>query len=209
MKKVLLGIVGVLAILLIAFGALTMLAPTEFAVEREVVIDKPKAEVFEYVKSLKNQQNWTVWAKKDPKSKYTYTGDDGEVGSIVAWDSEHPEVGAGEQEIKKIVDGERIDVELRFKRPFESTSAAHTITEAVGDDKTKVKWGFSGSMPRPMNVMLLITDLEGTAGKEFEEGLGNLKTLLESQSTPAQEEKPEEDGDEADPASKEKGSSEK
>jgi hypothetical protein len=101
------------------------------------------------------------------------------VGSILKWESEHPDVGAGEQEIKKIVDGERIEVELRFKKPFESTSIGHTITESVGEDKTKVKWGFEGSMPRPMNIMLLFMDIEQQAGKEFEEGLGMLKSVLE------------------------------
>lgn len=181
LKKILFGILGLVVLLAIAFVVLMMIAPTDYAIEREIIIDKPKAEVFEYLKPLKNQKNWTIWAKKDPNQKYTYSGNDGEVGFVAKWESENPEVGAGEQEITKVVEGERIDVELRFKKPFESVSKGHTITEAIDDNKTKVKWGFSGSMPRPMNLMLLAMDLDAQAGAEFEEGLKSLKALLEKE----------------------------
>ena len=59
----------------------------EYSVEREVVINKPKQEVFEYVKLLKNQDNYSKWAMMDPKMKKEYTGTDGTVGFISAWDS--------------------------------------------------------------------------------------------------------------------------
>jgi hypothetical protein len=40
-------------------------------------------------------------------------------------------VGIGEQEIKKITEGKRIDFELRFKVQFEATEKAHFTTEAI------------------------------------------------------------------------------
>ena len=51
-------------------------------------------------------------------------GTDGTPGFVSAWNSTSNEVGEGEQEIKKITEGERVDTELRFKRPFE-TKATH------------------------------------------------------------------------------------
>lgn len=163
--------------LVLAAIALVGLAPKEFAVEREIVIDRSKADTFAYLKFLKNQEVWGPWAKRDPNMKHEYQGTDGEVGFVSGWVSESE--GTGEQEIKKIVDGERIDVELRFKDPFESTSSAWLTTEAVGADQTKVKWGMKGNMPMPFNAMMVFIDMESAVAKDFDEGLASLKTELE------------------------------
>ena len=53
------------------------------------------------------------------------------------------------------------------------------ITEAVGENQTNVRWGFSGSMPRPLNLMMVMMDMDKAVGKDFEDGLNNLKTILE------------------------------
>jgi len=111
--------------------------------------------------------------------KQGFHGTDGTVGFVSAWNSTSDEVGEGEQEIKNITDGERVDTELRFKRPFETKSDAYIITEAAGDNQTKVRWGFSGAMPRPMNLMLLFVDFDKETGKDFDAGLSQLKTNLE------------------------------
>ena len=53
------------------------------------------------------------------------------------------------------------------------------ITEAVSENQTKVKWGFIGRMPYPMNVMQLFMDLPGMIGNDLQTGLNNLKGILE------------------------------
>lgn len=152
-----------------------------YAVERSVVIAKSKAEVFGYVKFLKNQDNFSVWAKMDPDMKKTYRGTDGAVGFVSAWESKKDDVGTGEQEIKKIAEGNRIDYELRFIKPFEATSPAYlAFADAdAADGKTKVSWGMSGRMGYPMNIMLLFMNMEEMIGKDFDTGLANLKNILE------------------------------
>ena len=174
MKKALYILLGLLGIFIIAAS----LMPKEYAVEREILIDKPKAEVFAYLKLLKNQDNWSVWMEKDPNVKKNFKGTDGTVGYTSIW-SGNEEVGSGEQEIKKITENERIDTELRFLKPFESTNDAYMIVEAVGPEQTKVKWGFSGAMPIPMNVFLPFMGMEDSVGKDFSDGLKNLKKILE------------------------------
>jgi hypothetical protein len=116
-----------------------------------------------------------------PNMKKEYKGTDGTVGFISAWDSQEKNVGAGEQEIKKITDSDRIDFELRFKRPFEATDYAYMITEAVDSNQAKVKWGFNGTMKYPMNLMLLFMDMDKMLGKDLDTGLTNLKNVLEKQ----------------------------
>lgn len=174
MKKVLYIILGLIALVLIA----ALIMPKEYAVEREIVINKPKAEVYDYLESLQNQTNWSVWARMDPKMKMEYKGTDRTVGFTYLWEG-NDEVGKGEQEITKIVPGERINTQLRFLKPYESTSEAYLITESAGDNQTKVKWGFTGVMPYPMNVMLPFMGMDKMIGKDFSDGLNNLKAILE------------------------------
>lgn len=175
LKIILLVIVGVIALALLT----GLFVKGEYAVEREVSINKPKQEVFDYVKLLKNQDNYSVWAKADPLMKKDFTGEDGTVGCISGWESTNPDVGKGEQEIKAIVDGERIDYELRFKEPFESTDFAYMTTEAVSDSVTNVKWGFNGKMKYPMNLMMLFMNMEEMLAPDLENGLRSLKGILE------------------------------
>jgi len=174
-KRILIGLLSIIAIALIA----ALFLNKDYAVEREVEINKPKQQVFDYIKLLKNQDNFSVWAKKDPLMKKTYTGTDGTVGFISAWESDTSDVGAGAQQIKKIAEGVRLDFEIRFKKPFEATDYAYMITESVSDAKTKVKWGFKGSMPYPMNLMLVFMNMEKMLAPDLQNGLENLKGILE------------------------------
>lgn len=180
-KKILIGVAAVAILLIGVVVVLAFIAPTDFRVEREITINKPKSEVFAYAKMLKNQNDWGPWFKKEPTMKQEFRGTDGTVGFTSHWDGTNAEVGEGEQEIKRIVEGERIDTELRFKRPFESRADAYLTTEAAGDAQTNVKWGFSSSMPRPMNIMLLVMDMDKEVGKDFGEGLASMKEILEKQ----------------------------
>ena len=105
---------------------------------------------------------------------------DEEVGAISYW-SGNKEVGEGEQEIIKIIDGERIDSELRFLKPFKSNSDAYILTKEVEPKVTKVIWGFSGKNKFPMSIVMLFMNMDKAVGKDFEEGLASLKEILENQ----------------------------
>lgn len=166
-------------VIVLLFLVVAAFVKKDYAVEREIVINKPKQEVFDYIKMLKNQNHYSVWSKMDPNMKKGYKGMDGQVGFVSTWDSKKEDVGKGEQEIKKISEGKRLDFELRFKEPFEATEQAYMTTEAEGKSSTKVKWGFDGHMPYPMNIMLLFMDMEEMIGKDLENGLKNLKKELE------------------------------
>ncbi len=175
LRKILIAVVLLIAIPFIA----ALFIAKEYAVEREIIISRPKQEVFDYIKYLKNQDNYSKWAKMDPNMKKSYRGTDATVGFVSAWESEQDDVGTGEQEITGITDGERIDFELRFFVPFESTSPAFMTTESVSDTETKVTWGFAGSMAYPMNLLIPLMNFEKVIGDDLATGLGNLKVELE------------------------------
>jgi hypothetical protein len=174
-KRILIGVAILVAVPLIV----GLFVRTDFAVEREVIISKPKNEVFNYVKYLRNHDNFSKWATMDPQMKKDYRGTDGTVGFVSAWESDNEDVGKGEQEIKKITEGERIDVEIRIRSPFQSTDPAYITTESVADNQTKVKSGYLGKMNYPTN--LLCPFIADKIGKDMETGLTNLKAVLEKQ----------------------------
>ncbi len=175
-----LKIIGIILAGLIALLLITALFINgNYAVEREVTINKAKQEVFDYVKYLKNQNQFSVWAKIDPAMKTEFRGEDGTVGFVSAWDSKNPKAGKGEQKIIKIDNGSRIDYEIHFIKPFESTDYAYLAFESTSESTTKVKWGFKGTMKYPMNLMLLATNMEKMLAPDLQNGLNNLKALLE------------------------------
>jgi len=175
-------VVVVLIVSLVTFGGLFFLSytsPTEYTVTRDTTINKSKEEVFAYVKMLKNQNEWGPWSKKDPNMQQEYRGTDGQAGFVVSWKG-NAETGEGEQEIKKVTDSQ-LETELRFKKPFEATANSTIATAPAGEDQTKVTWTLNGSMPRPMNLMLLVMSMDKEVGKDFAEGLATLKAKMEAQ----------------------------
>jgi len=181
LRKILVALLIIIAIPLVV----ALFVKKDYAVSRDVVIKQPKRVVFDYIRYLKNQDNYSKWASMDPAMKKTYRGTDGTVGFVSRWESNHKDVGTGEQEIKKITDGERIDYELRFYKPFEATEPAYMTVADAGEGQTKVTWAFSGHMNYPMNLMMLFMNMEEMIGKDLESGLAKLKSVLESQTTTA------------------------
>lgn len=177
LKWLLIVVISVLVLILIA----ALFVKKEYAVEKQIEINKPIQEVYNYVVLLKNQNNYSKWATTDPDMEKTFTGVDGTVGFVSAWKSVDKNVGSGEQEITRIDPGKRIDYELRFKEPMEDTNRAHMTVDSVGENKTLVKWGFDGEMKYPSNIMLLLLDFDKLIGGDFEYGLNKLKTILEKE----------------------------
>jgi uncharacterized membrane protein len=170
--KILIAVLIIIAVPMI----MALFITKEYSVERQVTINKPKQEVFDYVKHLKNQDHFNKWTQMDPNMKKDFRGTDGTVGFVYAWDG-NDKAGKGEQEIKRITEGERIDMELRFKKPFENTATAYMATESVSESQTKVKWQMAGKSPYPMNFMNLFMDK--LLGKDLQSSLDMLKNNLE------------------------------
>ena len=171
-RKILIGVAAFIGLLLFA----ALFVQKEYTVEREITINKPKVEVFAYIKQIKNQEHYNKWAMLDPNMKKTYRGTDGTVGFVYAWNGNN-EAGQGEQEIKSITEGEKIDLEIKFIRPFAGVAKTPFTTVAVSENQTKVKWGMTGGNPYPFNLMHLFMD--GLLGKDLEISLVNLKSQLE------------------------------
>lgn len=167
-------IVGVIAALLLA----GLVISKDIRATKEIVINKPVNEVFNYVKYLKNQQNYSKWATLDPDMKNEFRGTDGQPGFVNYWIG-NKKVGEGEQEILNIEEGKSVTTDIRFIKPFRSQAKAVMTTEAIDANSTKVSWGFESKMNYPMNIMKLFMNMNEMVGKDFSIGLTNLKTVME------------------------------
>jgi hypothetical protein len=167
---ILVGIIVLIAIL-------AFIVPTPFEHKAEVIIDKPKHLVFDYLRYLRNQDEWSVWGKADPNMKTEFIGADGTVGFIERWEGNR-KAGKGSQTISRIREDERIDFDFQFEKPFRLRNDVYFSTTTVNESQTKVVRSISGVSPRPFNLMFPL--LKSSILRDFNRSLQNLKTVLES-----------------------------
>ena len=111
----------------------------------------------------------------DAGRKKEFKGTDGTVGYIYTW-SGNKDAGEGEQEITNIIEGKKIEMEIRFVKPM--TTSAHIIleTESLSDDQTKVSWSNAGTLKYPVNIMMPM--VEKHVVKDLDVSLAALKNTL-------------------------------
>ncbi len=170
-KKILIVLLVIIAIPFIV----ALFVPNHFANEGQVVINKPVYEVFDYIKYVKNQDNFGVWQLSDPNMKTTEEGQDGTVGFKYNWDSE--KLGKGAQVITNIVENQRMESDMFFLEFDDKPNKAYITVEEQTPGQTLVKWGISGETPYPWNLMSLFHNMDN----DFNAGLEKLKEILESQ----------------------------
>ncbi len=169
---ILLTVAGLIALLLIVAHFMKR----EHYAKREIIINAPRQKVFDYIKLLKNQDEFNTGAMEDPNRKKAFKGTDGTVGFIYSW-SGNKNAGEGEKEIKNIIEGKSIESEIRFVKPMAATATIIMETESLADHQTKVSWSNAGKLKYPLN--LLIPIMEKHVAKDMATSLTALKNILE------------------------------
>jgi hypothetical protein len=171
---ILLVVAGIIALLLI----IALFMKKEHYVKREIIINAPLQKTFDYLRLLRNQDKFNKWAKTDPDRKEEFKGTDGTTGFIYAW-SGNKNAGEGEKEIKNIVEGKRIETEIRFVKPMRITASVIMETEFISESQTKVYFTNAGALKYPLNIMIPIA--EKNFAKDLDISLATLKNILEKQ----------------------------
>lgn len=148
----------------------------EHYVKREIVIDVPRQKVFDYIKLLKNQDAFNKNAMTEPDRERTFKGTDGTVGYVYSW-SGGKDAGVGEKEIKHIVEGKRVETEIRFTKPMAVSATIIMETESLSGNQTKVTWSNAGTLKYPINIMIPM--MEKSVARDMDSSLLNLKSILE------------------------------
>ena len=145
-------------------------------INSEVVIDLPKEAVWDYVRLLRNQEQYNTWILQDPNIKMKYSGTDGTPGFVAAWQSK-TRMGNGEQVITKVYEGEGYESELHFEN-HENITYTKVMLESVDGGKTKVSMVMSATPSFPMNIMMPM--MQKVLKKNMDENSAKLKAILES-----------------------------
>src|SRR5947207_5171396 len=170
--SILLTVAGIIVLLLIV----ALFMKKEHYVKREIIINAPRQKVFDYIKLLKNQDEFNKHAMAGSDRKREFKGTDGKVGYIYAW-SGKKDAGEGEKEIKNIIEGKRIETEIRFVKPMTVTASIIMETESLSDDQTKVTWSNAGTLKYPINIMIPMMEKQVAKGMDI--SLSTLKNILE------------------------------
>ncbi len=170
-------IVGITA-LLTALAVATALQPDEMSVSRSTTIATPPEAVFKVVNDFHQWDAWSPWAKLDPTMKVSYSGPEEGVGATYYW-SGNNDVGEGTNTLVESKPSEKIAMRLDMIRPMAGTSDVQFtfVPEGTG---TKVTWAMQGKKPFIGKVIGLFMDCEKMCGDQFNEGLANLKKVVET-----------------------------
>ena len=195
MSKVLL----VLVVLVGAAAAYVATRPDAYHVERSASIEAPAATVFAQIDDLSVWKEWSPWEKKDPAMKRTLSATPSGVGATYAWEG-NKEVGKGKMTITDSRPGEKVGEKLEFIEPFQSQADISFTLAPENATTTKVTWAMDGKHNFISKAFSVVKPMDGMIGKDFEEGLANLKKVAEAKKpppTPPAPPKPETAGDPA------------
>lgn len=173
MKKILYVLIG----LVVIYVVLCLVGPSQMKIERSIDINASTDLIKSKMADLKFfHETWSPWTEKDPNMKVTYTGQPGQEGSTMAWESDKKDVGKGSMTYK-YTHGDTIMESLFFEGQGEA-QVYHTVTS--NGAMSKVTWTMQNDVPFPFRVMMLFMDIDKMVGPDFEKGLNKLKTALES-----------------------------
>ena len=179
MSKVLL----VLVLLLGGAAAYVATRPDAYHVERSATVDAPAATVFAQIDDFSVWKEWSPWEKKDPAMKRTVSTPPSGVGATYAWEG-NKEVGKGKMTITDSRPGEKVAEKLEFIEPFQSQADVTFTLAAESPTTTKVTWAMDGKHNFISKAFSVIKPMDGMIGKDFEDGLANLKKVAEAKKPP-------------------------
>lgn len=173
----LITILIILAVIIVILFIVAALRPPEFQVERSATIAASPAIVFDQVNDLKKYQAWNPWSRLEPTAEHTFSGPPAGVGASLAWAGK--KIGAGRLTIAESRPGELIKMRLEFIKPFAANHTAEFTLRAEGG-QTLISWSMSGVNNCMFRVMGLFFNMDKVVGKQFEDGLANLRALAEA-----------------------------
>lgn len=183
--KVLVGILGMLALLVVAVAT----RPSAYHVERGIEVAAPAELVFEELNDLRRFAGvlvlfGTPWEEIDPAMETVFEGPAAGVGQSYAWNS-GKDAGTGRMSIVESVPGQRVDVMLAFEKPMKST-ATFELTLASMPTGARVSWSMSGTHNFAGKAFGIFMDMDDMLGADIDAGLARLKSVVEArQASPA------------------------
>jgi uncharacterized protein YndB with AHSA1/START domain len=177
MSTVIITIAIILAVAIAAILILASTKPDTFSIERSAVINAPAERIFSVLNDFHQWGGWSPWENKDPDMKRTYGGPERGRGAVYGWEGDK-NVGTGRMEILEANTPSKLVIKLDFFKPFEAHNTAE-FTMLPQGNATNVHWVMHGPATFMSKVMTVFVNFDKMVGKDFEQGLANLKKLTE------------------------------
>ena len=177
--KTLLIIVAVIAGAFIIWNATL---PSNFEVKRSANMNVAPEAISHTVSDFSTWPNWSVWFQLDTTMTYELGDPYQGVGGSYSWTSEA--MGGGNMSILEYAEGKTMKTEIHFDG--QGMSNGSWDFEIQNDGTTKVTWGLSGEMG--FFSRFIGAQMDRGVGPDFEAGLHNLKTYVESTTAAVEDE---------------------
>jgi hypothetical protein len=131
--------------------------PNDFRVQRSASIKAPAEKIFPHINDLHAFNTWNPFNKKDPHIK-------------------------GRIEITESRPAAEVRMSLHILAPMEGRNVVEFSLKPEGGEAgqaTRVTWAIQGPMPYISKVLSVFCDMDAMIGKEFENGLADLKAIVE------------------------------
>lgn len=180
LKSILLYVVGALVVLVAIVCVAASMQPTDFSYSRSATFKATPAAVFEQVNDFHKWDAWSPWVKLDPNAKSVYEGPASGEGAKFSWDG-NSNVGTGNMTIVESKPNDVVRIRLEFIRPMAGVCDTTMKIDPKGDE-TSLTWTMAGENSFPAKVMSLFMDCEKMCGDMFNEGLENMRKIVETPS---------------------------
>ncbi len=180
-KKILLGVAAIVVVFLLVVA----MQPAEFRITRSSTISGDASDVFAQIDDFHNWKNWSPWEKMDPEMKRTFEGETSGVGAIYSWEG-NKKVGSGKMTIVESRPDELVRIKLEFFKPFAATNDTEFSLKDV-ENGTSVTWTMSGRNGFLGKAMCLFKNMDKMVGPDFENGLAQMKSTVETARQDAQQ----------------------
>lgn len=186
MKKLLLGCLALIVVVILGAIGFVASMDSEFAVTRTATIHKTPDQVYSIVSDLHTWPDWTAWDREtDPTCVWTFEGPDAGEGASMSWKGDVH--GEGSLTIGTCVPGKEINYTLTFQEEGGETVSHGKFTMIEAEDGTAAVWVMSGEMTGALKLLIPLMDT--MVGPMFEVGLVGLEGV--ELTPPAEPDSPE------------------
>jgi hypothetical protein len=165
----------VIAAIIIAVLVYAATKPGTFSISRSTEIAAPPARIFPLVNDLADHAKWSPFAQ-DPKTKNVVGTPSAGTGARVDFDGNC----RGSLSVTGSKPDSKISMRLLMTRPMPCDNAIE-FSFAPQGASTNVTWKMSGPQLYLGKLMSVFINCDKMVGKQFEEGLANLKKLSEQE----------------------------
>ena len=177
-KKLIFGALGLIVAIVVVFCVVVAMQPAHFTITRSAIFNAPTAALFAQVNDFSKWPAWSPWEKLDPNMKKTVSNPSAGKGASYAWVG-NSEAGEGKMTIADSRPNEAIKVDLEFIKPFAMKSITDFTFKPEGD-RTTMTWTMTGENNFMTKAFGLMMNMDKLVGTDFENGMANLKPIVET-----------------------------